>query len=58
MVQVFKDLERTAHDVVRALALNMRHKADTAGIVFVGRVVQAVFLQMLDFGSRGHGALL
>ena len=39
-------------------ALDMGDEADAAGIVFVGGRIKTVFLQMFDFGSRCHGALL
>jgi len=53
-----RELERTLHDVMRLVTLDVRHEADAAGVVLVGAVIQTVFLQMLDFGSRRHGALL
>ena len=42
MRQVDQDLDALLDDVVRALALDVRDKADTAGIVLVGGVVQAL----------------
>jgi hypothetical protein len=36
----------------------MGHKADAAGVVLVGSGIETVLLQMRDFGSRSHGALL
>jgi hypothetical protein len=34
------------------------HKTYAASIVLLGRRIQTVFLEMLDLGSRSHGALL
>jgi hypothetical protein len=58
VVQVFKNLQALLHDGVRLLALDVRHKADAAGIVLVGRVVQTGSMQFGFFGCRRHGALL
>jgi hypothetical protein len=58
VIQVFEDLERALNDLVGLVTLDMRHKTHTAGVVFVGTAIQTVVLQMLDLGSRGHGALL
>jgi len=58
VVQVFEDLEGLRHDGVTLVAFDMRHKADAAGIVFVGRVIQTGLLEEFFVSSRGHGALL
>jgi hypothetical protein len=34
------------------------HKADTASIVLIGRVIKTGGLEMFFIGCRGHGALL
>ena len=41
VVEVLEDLQALRDDAVRALALDVGDEADAAGIVFVGRVVQA-----------------
>ncbi|MCY1552791.1 hypothetical protein D9M68_892110 [compost metagenome] len=56
MVQVFQDLQTLLHDGMAFFALDMGHEADTAGVVFVGRVVQTLLLELLLLGCRGHGA--
>ena len=57
-----RDLEtlrmRLRHDVVALVPLDMGHETQSAGVVFVGGRIQPVLLQMLNFGGRGHGALL
>ena len=58
VIQVLEDLECTLHDFMGLVALDVRHETHAAGVVLVRTVVQTVFLQMLDLGSRGHGALL
>jgi hypothetical protein len=40
------------------VTLDVGHKAHTAGIVFIRRVVETGGLEMFFFGCRGHGALL
>ena len=55
MVDVFEDLQCPQHDVMALLALDMGHKAQTAGIVFVALGVQTVVLEILDLGSSRHG---
>jgi hypothetical protein len=37
---------------------DMGNKTHAARIVLIGVGIETVFLKMLDFGSRGHGALL
>ena len=58
MVQVLEDLQALLDDGVALLALDVGHEADAAGVVLVGAGIQTVFLEMLDLGSRRHGALL
>ena len=58
VVQVLQNLERVLDDLVRLGAFDMRHKPDTAGVMFLGRRIQTVFLEIRDLGSRRHGALL
>ena len=56
MVQIFQNLERLGHDGVAFFALDVCHKTHATGVVLVRGVVQTVFLEMLQFGSRGrHG---
>jgi hypothetical protein len=43
---------------MRLGALDVCHKTHTASIMLLGRRIQTVFLEMLDLGSRRHGALL
>jgi hypothetical protein len=38
--------------------LDVSHKADATGVMFVGWVVQTLSLQLCFSGSRGHGAFL
>jgi hypothetical protein len=40
--EVFQDLQALLDNRVGLLALDMGNKTDAAGIVFVGRVIQAV----------------
>ncbi len=56
VVDVLEDLQRAQHDVVALLTLDVGHKAQTAGIVFIALGVQAVLLEMCNFCSRSHGA--
>ena len=42
MLEVDEDLQRLAHDVVRALALHVDDEADAAGVVLGARVVQTL----------------
>jgi hypothetical protein len=58
VVEVFKDFQTLLNDGVALVALDVRNKADTAGIVLVGTRVQTVLFKMLDFSSRGHGRSL
>ncbi|MEY9791221.1 hypothetical protein ABIE77_005780 [Sinorhizobium fredii] len=43
MRQVFEHEQAVAHDLVRLLALHMSDEADAAGIVFVARIIEALF---------------
>ena len=56
VVNVLEDLQRAQDDVVALLALDVGNKAQSAGIVFVAFGVQAVFLEVCYFCSRGHGS--
>jgi hypothetical protein len=62
VVQVLQDLETLLNDAVRLLALDVGHKAHTAGVVFVGGAVQAMLGEGVLFGEAGgvrrHDALL
>ena len=58
MVQVFEDLECIFDDVMALLAPDVRDKTDAAGIVLIRVGIQTVVFEILDFGCRGHGALL
>ncbi len=58
VVEVFEDLQALLDDGVALLALDVGDEADAAGVVLVGAGIQAMLLQMLNFGSRRHGALL
>ncbi len=49
VIQVFQDLQTLLDNVVTLLPLDVRNEADAAGVVFVGRVVQA-----LPFNSIHH----
>jgi hypothetical protein len=46
--QVDQDLQRLAHDGVRASPLDVHDETDTAGVVLAARIVQAL-------GGRGTG---
>ncbi len=54
VVQVLQDLQRMGDDAVALLAPDVRHEAHAAGVVLVGRVVQAGVLQVLSLGGRAH----
>jgi hypothetical protein len=43
---------------VAFLATDMSHESDPASIVLMGSGIQTVVFKVLDFGCRGHGALL
>ncbi len=43
MGQVVEHLQALAHDVVRALAFNVDHKADAAGVMLVSGIVETFF---------------
>ena len=58
VVQVFQNFERAAHNVVRTHSFDVCHKAHATSVVLVCGRVQAVVLQMLDFGGLGHHRLL
>ena len=58
MVEVFKNLQRILDDGVAFLTTDMGDKTHAARVVLIGIGIETVFLKMLDFGSRGHGALL
>ena len=58
VVQVFQDFQCVFDDGMALLAPDMGHKADTTGIVLLLGGIQTVFLQIFDFGSRGHGVFL
>jgi hypothetical protein len=51
MDQVEQDIEALADDVVRRLSLDVRNEADTTGVVFIARVVEALALR------KRHGSL-
>jgi len=55
VIEVFKNLQALLNDGVAFVALDVRHKSNTARVVLVGTGVQTVFFKMLDFSSRGHG---
>ena len=55
VVEVLEDLQTLLDDAVRLLALDVGHEAHAARVMFIGGRVQAVFLQVADFGGRGHG---
>src|SRR5262245_16392543 len=44
MRQIVEHLQALEHDLVRALALDIDHKSDAAGVVFVLRIVQTLCL--------------
>jgi hypothetical protein len=46
MVQILEDQETLFDDTVGTLALDVRNETDTAGVVFIGRVVESL-------GGRG-----
>ncbi len=60
VVEVFQDLQTLFEDGVRAAPLDVRDKADPAGVVFVGAAVQAMGSGVLYFFRRcaGHGDVL
>jgi hypothetical protein len=58
VIQVLEDLEGLADDGMALLALDMGHEADAAGVMFLGRAVQTLLLQLSDFGRTGHAKLL
>ena len=58
MVQIFKNLERILDNVMRLDALDVGHKADAARVMLMVGRIQTVVLEILDLGSRHHGALL
>ena len=57
VVEVLEDLQRVGDDGVALLALQVRHEAHAAGVVLLGRVVQALLLQLLLFGTRAHRSI-
>ncbi|MNS92630.1 hypothetical protein D3C72_1267730 [compost metagenome] len=58
VVEVLEDLQALQHDGVALLALDVGDEADAAGVVLIGTGIQTVFLEVLNLGSRRHGALL
>ena len=52
MVEVLEDLQALLDDAVRLAALDVGDEADAAGVVLVGRAVQAVPLGMGQFLAR------
>ena len=55
VVEVLEDLQALLDDGVGLVALDVGDEADAAGVVFVGRVVQAGRGQRLDFvGGSGR----
>jgi len=53
VIQVLQDLEALLDDAMCLLALDVGHEADTAGVVFVLRVVEALRAGEVEFGV-GH----
>jgi hypothetical protein len=58
VVQVFENLQCVFDNVVALFTANMGHKTHAARIVLIGGGIQTVVFEVLDFGCRGHGALL
>ena len=56
VVQVFENLQGTAHNAVAALPPNMGHKTDTASVMLIRPAVQTIRLQVLNFGCGCHSA--
>ena len=55
MFQIDQDVQRLAHDVVRALALHVHDEPDAAGVAFVPRVVQTLRGRGQAGIGAGHG---
>jgi len=55
MRQVFENEQAVAHDLVRLLALHMRDEADAAGVMFVTRIVEALFRRDANSAFRRLG---
>jgi hypothetical protein len=58
VIEVFKNLQTLLDDGMAFFALDVGHKADATGVMFGRWIVQTVLLQVVFFGSRGHGVLL
>ena len=57
MRQILEDLQALQDDVVRGLAFDIRDEAETAGIVFMGWIVQALReWQLIVRIGQGHYA--
>jgi hypothetical protein len=58
VIQILQDLQGLLNDGMAFFALDVSHEAHPASVVLVGRRIQAVLLQIGNFGGRRHGALL
>jgi hypothetical protein len=58
VVQIFQNLESVLDNGVALLTPDMGHKTHAASVVLLGAGIQTVVLEVFDFGSRCHGALL
>ena len=61
MVEIDQDLQPAADDIVRFSALDVRDKADAAGIVLVARIIEALFRVAMPssmlFRAAGVGSI-